>query len=204
MPAPDLPLSSWNNGGGPLQVIASVLALVCAIVFAIIGSSNLARGETPTTPTAPVSAPSKSALPTARDAALEKRVLLIAEELRCLVCQNQTIADSDADLAVDLRRQIREQLAAGHSDARIMEFMVQRYGDFVRYRPPVKLSTAMLWFGPFLLLMAGAVVIFKVAQQRRRMITVKLTKAEEQRAQALLEGSASAAEPGAPEPADRT
>ncbi|MBC7945687.1 MAG: cytochrome c-type biogenesis protein CcmH [Burkholderiales bacterium] len=168
-------------------------------MFLLIGATNLTLAQTPPTPTSPRSAPPKSTQPTVKDAALEKRVLLIAEELRCLVCQNQTIADSDADLAIDLREQIRAQLVAGRSDTQIMEFMVQRYGDFVRYRPPVKFSTAMLWFGPFLLLLAGAAVIFKVAQQRRRMTARKLTEAEEQRAQTLLEGSASAVEPGVPE-----
>lgn len=198
MQAPDLPLpiqplsnskSPTGNGGGYCRVAAC--AIVSAIVFAIIWSSNPTRGQTP-----PKTEP---APPTVRDATLEKRVLLIAEELRCLVCQNQTIADSNADLAIDLRKQIREQVGAGRSDGEIMEFMVQRYGDFVRYRPPVRFSTAMLWFGPLLLLVAGAAVIFRVAQGRRRMTARKLTEAEERRAQGLLDGSASAAETVAPE-----
>jgi cytochrome c-type biogenesis protein CcmH len=89
------------------------------------------------------------------DPALEQRAQAIEEQLRCLVCQNQTIADSNAGLAVDLRRQVREQLAQGKSEREVTDFMVQRYGDFVLYRPPVKSTTWLLWFGPFALLAAG-------------------------------------------------
>jgi cytochrome c-type biogenesis protein CcmH len=96
----------------------------------------------------------------AAEAALEKHVMAISEELRCLVCQNQTIADSHADLAIDLRNQVREKLVLGMSDRDVIEFMVQRYGDFVLYRPPVKSTTWLLWFGPFLLLAAGLALLF--------------------------------------------
>jgi cytochrome c-type biogenesis protein CcmH len=89
----------------------------------------------------------QEARPMAEDPALEARVLAIAEELRCLVCQNETIAASHADLAVDLRKQIRQQLQQGQSEAQILDFMVQRYGDFVLYRPPLKSSTWLLWGG---------------------------------------------------------
>src|SRR5947207_8496933 len=85
----------------------------------------------------------------AQDPPLERRVANLAHELRCLVCQNQTIADSNAPLAVDLRNQIREQMAGGKSDRDIVDFMVQRYGDFVLYRPPLKATTIVLWGGPF-------------------------------------------------------
>ena len=98
---------------------------------------------------------SKEAQPSAPDPALERRVTAIAEELRCLVCQNQTIADSNAPLAEDLKHQIREQLKAGASDRQVIDFMVARYGDFVLYRPPLKASTAPLWIGPFALLVAA-------------------------------------------------
>lgn len=89
------------------------------------------------------------------DAVLDRRVKQVASQLRCLVCQNQTIADSDAELAVDLRKQARMKLAEGASDKEVLDFMVQRYGDFVLYDPPLKRSTWLLWFGPFLLLLAG-------------------------------------------------
>jgi cytochrome c-type biogenesis protein CcmH len=93
--------------------------------------------------------------PAATDAALEKRVMALSSELRCLVCQNQTIADSQADLAVDLRQQVREKLRQGMSEREVAAFLVQRYGDFVLYRPPVKPVTWLLWCGPLLLLAGG-------------------------------------------------
>ena len=89
------------------------------------------------------------------DPSLDKRVANLAHELRCLVCQNQTLADSNAPLAVDLRDQIREQLKAGKSEREVLDFMVARYGDFVLYRPPFKASTVALWVGPFVLLALG-------------------------------------------------
>jgi cytochrome c-type biogenesis protein CcmH len=95
------------------------------------------------------------------------RLKAIADELRCLVCQNQTIADSNASLAVDLRNQIKEQIAAGRSDDQIREYMVNRYGDFVLYRPPFKASTLLLWLGPPTLLGAGFVLFWFVVRRRR-------------------------------------
>jgi cytochrome c-type biogenesis protein CcmH len=116
---------------------------------------------------------------------LEKRVMAISEELRCLVCQNQTIADSHAELAVDLRNQVREKLEQGMSDKDIVAYMVERYGDFVLYRPPVKTTTWLLWFGPFLLLIGG--VIFLGMKLRRGRPNVEaLPEAEMQRAAAML------------------
>ena len=100
------------------------------------------------------------------DAALEARVTQITQELRCLVCQNQTIADSTADLAIDLKNQVREQLARGQTDRQVIDFMVQRYGVFVLYRPPVKRSTWLLWFGPLTLLFGGiGFLLVKIRQQ---------------------------------------
>lgn len=101
----------------------------------------------------------------AADVDLDTRVHTLSEQLRCLVCQNQTLADSNADLAVDLRRQIREQLRAGATDDAVKDYLVQRYGDFVLYRPPVKPLTYLLWFGPALLLVA---VVFGIASSRKR------------------------------------
>ena len=100
------------------------------------------------------------------DANTEARLKALAEELRCLVCQNQTIADSNAPLALDLRNQIRGQIAAGRSDTQIRDYMVERYGDFVLYRPPFKASTAILWIGPFALLALGLGIAIVVARRR--------------------------------------
>jgi len=122
----------------------------------------------------------------AQDPSLDKRVAALAEELRCLVCQNQTLADSNAPLAVDLRNQIREQLAKGASERDVREFMVARYGDFVLYRPPLKASTIALWIGPFILLLAGAFLLIRQLA-RRRVPEPRLTEAERERAAKLLE-----------------
>ena len=110
----------------------------------------------------------KEALPEAADPALEARMTRITAELRCLVCQNQTIADSNAGLAVDLRRETREMLRQGKSDAEIIAYMTARYGDFVLYRPPVKPTTWLLWFGPFVLLAGGGVVWWFISRRRKR------------------------------------
>ncbi len=112
--------------------------------------------------------PVRSAAPAqAADPALEAHVMALSEELRCLVCQNQTIADSHAELAIDLRQQVREKLQQGMSDKDVIDYMVQRYGDFVLYRPPVKRSTWLLWFGPLLLLAGGAATLaMRLMRQR--------------------------------------
>ena len=114
-----------------------------------------------------LNASAKEATPLAADPALEARVMVIAEELRCLVCQNETIAASHADLAVDLRKQIRQKLTEGQSNQQILDFMVERYGDFVLYRPPLKTSTVLLWVGPFVLL-AISFGVLGVNIRRRR------------------------------------
>lgn len=128
------------------------------------------------------------AVPVAEDAALEKRVMDVAGELRCLVCQNQTIADSHADLAIDLRNQVREKLRQGMSEREIVDFMVARYGDFVLYRPQVKSATWILWFGPFVLLvLAMGVLIFKLRGRKRMAGVVPALSADEHaRAASLL------------------
>lgn len=127
------------------------------------------------------------AQPTAADPALEARVRHLAEELRCLVCQNQTIADSNAELAVDLRNQIREKLKSGMSEAAIKQYMVDRYGDFVLYRPPVKSSTVVLWLGPFVVLIGGLLVLVLILKRRRaRAAPPPLSEEEERRAVQLL------------------
>jgi cytochrome c-type biogenesis protein CcmH len=126
------------------------------------------------------------ALALAQSPEAEKRVAALAHELRCLVCQNQTLADSNAPLAVDLRNQIREQLAAGKSEQDVLDFMVARYGDFVLYRPPLKATTLALWAGPFVLLALGVWVLAR-RLARRRAAEPELSDAERARAAKLLE-----------------
>lgn len=109
------------------------------------------------------------AVPAAEDPAVEARLLRIAAELRCLVCQNQTIADSHADLAQDLRRQVREMIHEGKSDQEIVDYMTARYGDFVLYRPPLKGTTWLLWFGPALLFVGAVGGLILVLRRRSRM-----------------------------------
>lgn len=129
----------------------------------------------------------KEAEPLAEDPAVEQRLNKLAEELRCLVCQNESLAGSRAELANDLRREIRDLIKAGKSDKEIIDYLVQRYGDFVLYRPPVKSSTYLLWGGPFLLLVGGAATL--ILYLRRRGIRVKeapLSADQQARAASLL------------------
>lgn len=133
------------------------------------------------------SAMGKEAAPLAEDEAVEARLIGISEEMRCLVCQNESLAGSHADLAEDLRREIRILIKQGKTDQEVMEFMVSRYGDFVRYRPPVNPVTWLLWFGPFLLLVAGVVALVVYLRRRSRSIEeTPLSAADHQRAAALL------------------
>ncbi len=109
------------------------------------------------------------ALPASDNPALEAQVMKISTELRCLVCQNQTIADSHADLAVDLRRQVREMLQNGQSEQQVIDYMTARYGDFVLYRPPFKALTALLWIGPAVMVVVGLGTLFVVLRRRSRL-----------------------------------
>lgn len=127
----------------------------------------------------------KEAPTLAADPVLEKRVMALSSELRCLVCQNQTIADSNAELAIDLKNQVREKLGQGLSDKDVIDYMVERYGDFVLYRPPVRSTTWLLWFGPFLLLVVG-LFFLGLKLSRRRTQSDALPEAEMQRAAQLL------------------
>lgn len=138
----------------------------------------------------PLAAAAADAPPLAEDPALEARVMAIAGELRCLVCQNETLADSEAPLAEDLRREVAEMIRAGHDSAAIKDFLVARYGDFVLYRPSVKPLTYALWFGPFMLLLLGSGIWLALTRRERRagMETPPLSEAEHQRARALLDG----------------
>jgi cytochrome c-type biogenesis protein CcmH len=133
---------------------------------------------------------SREAAPAADNPALEERTMELAAKLRCLVCQNQTIAESNAGLAVDLKNEIREKLGKGENEQQIVDYMVARYGDFVLYRPPFKAITALLWLGPLILLLAGLAWLYRTLARRRRAAEApELTDAEQRRARALLEGN---------------
>jgi cytochrome c-type biogenesis protein CcmH len=125
----------------------------------------------------------------AADPVAEKRLLKLSEELRCLVCQNQNIADSNAELAQDLRREIRTMIGAGKSDKEIIDFMVVRYGDFVLYRPPVKGTTLLLWGGPVILLVFGIFILVRYQRRRAERVAAEdkpLSAEDARRAEALL------------------
>lgn len=161
-----------------MRVFLLTMLLVC-----VLGAGGVGAQASTGSKAAPLSA----------DPALEARVLKIAEELRCLVCQNETIAASQADLAKDLRQQIREQLTQGRTQPEILAFMAQRYGDFVLYRPPLKFSTVLLWAGPFVLLLVAAVVLLMNIRRRDPLTDdPPLSPAELQRAQRLLDDAGGA------------
>lgn len=127
------------------------------------------------------------ARPLADDPAAEARLKHLAVELRCLVCQNQTLADSNAPLAEDLRREVREMIAKDMSDKEIIEFLVARYGDFVLYRPPLKPTTTLLWVGPFVLLAIGATALVITLRRRaHKVVDVPVTDEEHRRVEQLL------------------
>lgn len=156
-----------------------ILALVCLSALASVPAVQAQQEE--------LMAP-----PAAGDPELESRVRALSYQLRCLVCQNESVAESRAPLAVDLRNQVREQLAAGKSEGEVVDFLVSRYGDFVLYKPPFRATTALLWLGPALLLFAA--LTWFIVRVRRREVTdeaaPQLTPEEEARARALLDGRA--------------
>lgn len=128
------------------------------------------------------------AVPVAQNPAIEARMLDLSEGLRCLVCQNETLAASQAELAMDLKQEIREMMQKGMSDQEIVDYLVKRYGDFVRYNPPVKPTTFLLWFGPFVFLVIGLLVLVMTLRRRRSQIVEQpLTPEERERAQSILE-----------------
>jgi len=157
-----------------MNLLKVFIVLLCLFVFVPLASA-------------------KEATSMAADPKMEKAVNDIAAELRCLVCQNQTIADSHAPLAVDLKNQVRAMVESGQSQDEIIDYMVQRYGDFVRYRPPMKASTMLLWIGPFLLLLIGVMVL--VINLRKRTAMTKndgdLSLEENERLQNLLAAESS-------------
>jgi cytochrome c-type biogenesis protein CcmH len=164
----------------PTSTVRINLAQIClsticlALVFLIYSTSSLAQ----------------SAKPVAEDPVLEKKVITLSNELRCLVCQNQTIADSNAELAVDLRNQVRKQLSEGKSDREILDYMVQRYGEFVLYRPPLSYKTILLWAGPFaLLLIAMFILIQQIRLRHKRLASEEFDQTDLSRARKLLDSS---------------
>ena len=131
----------------------------------------------------------KEAIPMAADPVVEARLMQVSKELRCLVCQNETLADSHADLAKDLRREVREKIQEGMTDGQIKTYLTQRYGEFVLYRPPVSVKTWLLWFGPFVMLLGAALGVgFFIRQRRRTQVETPLTAAETARIKSLLPG----------------
>ena len=158
----------------PILATLSLLLIVCADVGAQVSAS--------------ANSSAKIATPVASNPELEKRVLELSNELRCLVCQNQTIADSNADLAVDLKNQVRKQLSEGRSKEEILKYMTDRYGDFVLYKPPFNAATIMLWVGPFLLMLFGLFFLVRQIKQRRQdLLGESFSPQDIERARQLLD-----------------
>jgi cytochrome c-type biogenesis protein CcmH len=173
-----------------LSAALSVTLLATLGAAAAVAQTAQTAQTAPTPP--PAAAGGMTAQPTLNDPVAAKREYELALKLRCLVCQNQSIAESNASLAVDLRNQVREQVAAGKSDSEIIDFMTTRYGDFVLYQPPLKGSTMLLWFGPLLLLAVGVFVAWRVVRARRAMpAPAPMTDQDRARAAALLQGEGS-------------
>ena len=123
----------------------------------------------------------------AEDPVLEKRMIGLAENLRCLVCQNESLASSHSELAEDLRREVREQMQKGLNDQEIIDYLVSRYGDFVLYDPPMKAHTLLLWYGPFILFLAGGgTLIYRLRKRKSQIVDTKLSAEDERRAAELL------------------
>ncbi|HXC10867.1 MAG TPA: cytochrome c-type biogenesis protein [Steroidobacteraceae bacterium] len=144
------------------RIAAGIGALLLALT-AVAAGEGIAAGQ------GVASAPPVDENGQLKDHALQSRFERITGELRCLVCQNESIADSNVELAGDLRRQVREMLIAGKSDDAIFTFMTDRYGEFVRFRPPLEPKTLLIWGAPFLMLLLGGVIVFRVVRQRSRM-----------------------------------
>jgi cytochrome c-type biogenesis protein CcmH len=139
-----------------------------------------------------ISASAKDAAPLADDPVIEQRLIVISEEMRCLVCQNESLAGSRSDLANDLRREIRILITEGKTDEQIRNFMVERYGDFVLYRPPVKPITWLLWIGPFVILLAGIIGLMVYLRRRNKAVpSTTLSEADNRRIDALLQDAKS-------------
>jgi cytochrome c-type biogenesis protein CcmH len=180
----------WMNGA-----LRGVYALSVSMAIWGMPHAALAQATAASLAPEPVVAAS-SALPVGREAPLmaedpklEARLVDISQELRCLVCQNESLASSHAELADDLRNEVRELIRSGKSDQEVKDFLVSRYGDFVLYRPEVKPLTWVLWFGPFLLLVVAAIFLGVYLRQRRTLAApVAMTDDERERAKQLLKG----------------
>ena len=154
-----------SAGRAALARLARLAALAGALALA--GPAAFAASAPGASPSAPPGA--VDVYGELRDPALQSRFERITQDLRCLVCQNESIADSNVELAADLRRQVREMLVAGQSDDAIFRFMTDRYGEFVRFNPPLEPKTLLIWGAPFIMLILGAVVIVRIVRQRSRM-----------------------------------
>lgn len=167
-----------------MKSLTRMLASVVIAGSLALGTAGFAAAQQ-----TPAATEHKEAAATEFDPVEHKRVLGISEQLRCLVCQNQSIADSNAELAVDLRNQVIEQINAGRTDKEIIDYMVQRYGDFVLYNPPFKASTIILWVGPVVLFL-GALIAFYINVRRRKSTGADAPKAlspdEKKKAEELL------------------
>jgi cytochrome c-type biogenesis protein CcmH len=150
---------------GAVAAGASSAALLAAVLAAVLGAV-LAAASTPARAQAPRALDDYGQL---QDPALQARFEHITVQLRCLVCQNESIADSNVELASDLRRQVREMLVAGQSDDAIFKFMTDRYGEFVRFNPPLETKTLFIWGAPFVMLLLGVLIVYRIARQRSRM-----------------------------------
>jgi cytochrome c-type biogenesis protein CcmH len=150
---------------GAVAAGASSAALLAALLAAVLGAV-LAAASTPARAQAPRALDDYGQL---QDPALQARFEHITVQLRCLVCQNESIADSNVELASDLRRQVREMLIAGQSDDAIFKFMTDRYGEFVRFNPPLETKTLFIWGAPFVMLLLGVLIVYRIARQRSRM-----------------------------------
>ena len=156
-----------------------LLALVFT-AFALTGAHAQPAQQSPAQP---------DVKPTILDPVANKRVAEISAQLRCLVCQNQSIADSNAELAMDLKKQVVKQIAEGKTNQQIIDFMVDRYGDFVLYNPPFKMSTLLLWLGPILFLVLALGGLFYTMAKRKKLKPVELTEEQKRRAEELLRGT---------------
>jgi len=133
-------------------------------------------------------AAAKEAAPLVADPVIEARMAALGGELRCLVCQGQSIAESDSGFANDVRREMRIMMEQGRSDAEVTDFLVQRYGDFILFKPPMKATTALLWLGPFILaLLAGSILFVTLKRRRRQAADEQLSPEQIRRAEALLD-----------------
>ena len=150
---------------GALAARASSAALLAALLAAVLGAV-LAAASTPARAQALRTLDDYGQL---QDPALQARFEHITVQLRCLVCQNESIADSNVELASDLRRQVREMLVAGQSDDAIFKFMTDRYGEFVRFNPPLETKTLFIWGAPFVMLLLGVLIVYRIVRQRSRM-----------------------------------